>query len=103
MAPPKVKGSRAQKNKPPNTTKVHSKTPQKFLVCCPVTVKGQRLICRTSGGAPIGLYGEPMGFESGRGPKQRKIKKEKTTFCKLKSLFFFLLFFHYSFSFAIQR
>jgi hypothetical protein len=39
-----------------------------------------------------------MRFESKRGPKN-KIKM----FCKLESLFFFLLFFHYSFSFALQR
>jgi uncharacterized membrane protein (DUF485 family) len=36
------------------------------------------------------------------GGVQRQGKK-RNTFCKLKSLFFFLLFFHYSFSFALQR
>jgi hypothetical protein len=30
-------------------------------------------------------------------------EKNKFAFCKLKSLFFFLLFFHYSISFALQR
>jgi hypothetical protein len=29
--------------------------------------------------------------------------KKKKTFCELESLFFFLLFFHYSFSFALNR
>jgi hypothetical protein len=37
----------------------------------------------------------------GGGPKRRK--EEKNPFCELKSIFFFLLFFHYSFSFALQR
>jgi hypothetical protein len=36
-----------------------------------------------------------MMFESKRGPKKKN--KEKNVFCKLESLFFFLLFFHYSF------
>jgi hypothetical protein len=36
------------------------------------------------------------------GPKREEIRKKKHV-CKLKSLFFFLLFFHYSFSFALQR
>jgi uncharacterized membrane protein (DUF485 family) len=39
-----------------------------------------------------------MKFESRRGPK-----REKKKFYKLESLFFFLLFFHYSFSFAFQK
>jgi hypothetical protein len=34
---------------------------------------------------------------------QREGGKKKTTFCELESLFFFLLFFHYSISFALQR
>jgi hypothetical protein len=34
------------------------------------------------------------------GEVQREKKKEKNMFCKLKSLFFLLLFVHYSFSFA---
>jgi hypothetical protein len=42
-----------------------------------------------------------MRFESRRGPKRKK--KEKNMFCKLENLFFFLLFFHYSFSFALQK
>jgi hypothetical protein len=29
--------------------------------------------------------------------------KKKNMFCELESLFFFLLFFHYSFSFALKR
>jgi hypothetical protein len=33
----------------------------------------------------------------------REQKKKKKMFCELESLFFFLLFFHYSFSFALQR
>jgi hypothetical protein len=37
-----------------------------------------------------------MRFESRRGPK------EKEMFCKLENLFLFLLFFQYSFSFALQ-
>jgi hypothetical protein len=36
------------------------------------------------------------------GEVQREEEK-KNMFCKLESLFFFLLFFHYSFSFALQR
>jgi hypothetical protein len=40
-------------------------------------------------------------FEYKRGPKRRK--KEKNMFCELEGLFFFLLFFHYFFSFALQR
>jgi hypothetical protein len=34
---------------------------------------------------------------------QREEKKETYMFCELESLFFILLFFHYSFSFAFQR
>jgi hypothetical protein len=34
---------------------------------------------------------------------QRGKKKEKKAFCELESFFYFLLLFHYSFSFAIQR
>jgi hypothetical protein len=30
-------------------------------------------------------------------------EEKKNMFCELESLFFFSLFFHYSFSFAIQR
>jgi len=37
-----------------------------------------------------------------KGGVQREGEKKKT-FGKLKSLFFFLLFFHYFFSFALQR
>jgi hypothetical protein len=37
------------------------------------------------------------------GEIQRKEKKKTNVFCELKSLFFFLLFFHYSFFFALQR
>jgi hypothetical protein len=44
-----------------------------------------------------------MSSENKRGPKERKEKKEENGFCKLKSLFFLLLFFHYSFCFALQR
>jgi hypothetical protein len=43
-----------------------------------------------------------MRFESRRGSKKEK-KQKKNMFCKLESLFFFLLFFHYSFSFKFQR
>ncbi len=39
-----------------------------------------------------------MRFESKRGPKEKK-----NVFCKLENLFIFLLFFNYSFSFALQR
>jgi hypothetical protein len=35
--------------------------------------------------------------------KRDQKKKEKNVFCKLECLFFFLLFFYYSFSFALQR
>jgi hypothetical protein len=37
------------------------------------------------------------------GEVQREEKRKKNAFCELKNLFFFLLFFHYSFSFALQR
>jgi hypothetical protein len=40
-------------------------------------------------------------FESRKGSKRRN--KKNNAFCKLKNLFFFLLFFQYSFSFALQR
>jgi hypothetical protein len=33
----------------------------------------------------------------------KDLKKEKNVCCELKSLFFFLLFYHYSFSFALER
>jgi hypothetical protein len=42
-----------------------------------------------------------MKFESQRGPKKRK--NQKNTFYKLKRFLFFLLFFQYSFSFALQK
>jgi len=41
-----------------------------------------------------------MRFESRKGPKK---KKKKNLFYKLENLFFFLLFFQYSFSFALQK
>jgi hypothetical protein len=41
-----------------------------------------------------------MKFESRKGSKR---KKKKDALCKLESIFFFLLFFHYSLSFALQR
>jgi hypothetical protein len=41
-----------------------------------------------------------MNFESKKGPK-KEIKMNKYAFCKLESLFFLLLFFQYSFSFAL--
>jgi hypothetical protein len=37
------------------------------------------------------------------GGVQREKKEKKNMFCKLKILFFFSLFFHYSFFFALQR
>jgi len=42
-----------------------------------------------------------MKFETRRGPKKKK--RGKNVFCKLESLFLFLLFFHYSFSFALSK
>jgi len=42
-------------------------------------------------------------FESMRGSKESKKKRKNNVFCELKNLFFFWLFFHYSFSFALQR
>jgi hypothetical protein len=44
--PHKVKGSRTQKNKPHNTTKAGSQTPKKFLVCCFVASRVQRLFVK---------------------------------------------------------
>jgi hypothetical protein len=41
-----------------------------------------------------------MNFESRRGPKK---KTKNKMFYNLENLFFFLLFFRYSFSFALQR
>jgi hypothetical protein len=41
-----------------------------------------------------------MKFKNGKGPKE---KKKKKMFYKLKSLFLFLSFFHYFFSFTFQR
>jgi len=41
-----------------------------------------------------------MSFESRRGPKK---KTKNKTFYNLENLFFFSLFFHYSFSFALQK
>jgi hypothetical protein len=38
-----------------------------------------------------------------RGVQREGKTKKKITFCELESLFFFLLFFHYSISFALQR
>lgn len=37
------------------------------------------------------------------GEVQREEKKKNVVFYKLETLFFFLLFFHYCFSFALQR
>jgi hypothetical protein len=42
-----------------------------------------------------------MRFENRR--VQKREKREKKAFCKLESFFLFLIFFHYSFSFALQR
>jgi hypothetical protein len=42
-----------------------------------------------------------MSFESEMGSKRRK--KKKNASCKFGNLFFSLLLFHYSFSFALQR
>jgi hypothetical protein len=41
--PPKVKGVKNSKNKPPNIRKVSSRTPKKFLVCCSIAIRVQRL------------------------------------------------------------
>jgi hypothetical protein len=61
------------------------------------------MICRTSSGVLITFkiilneyfYKKTTRFESKKGLNRRK--KRKNVFCKLKSLFLFLLFFHYSF------
>jgi hypothetical protein len=37
------------------------------------------------------------------GVQREEKEKKKNVFCKLKSLFSLLLFFHYSFFFAVQR
>jgi hypothetical protein len=42
-----------------------------------------------------------MKFESYRGRNRKNLGKN--VFCKLENSFIFLLFFHYSFSFALQR
>jgi len=55
LQPPKVKGVKNLKNKPPNTTKVGFQTPKTFLVCCSIAIRVQKMICRTSGDAPIAL------------------------------------------------
>jgi hypothetical protein len=41
-------------------------------------------------------------FESRKGV-QKEEKMKRNMFCELESLFFFLLFFHYSFPFALQK
>ncbi len=42
MAPQNIGGSKTQKNKPPNVSKVSSQTPTKFLVCISITIRVQR-------------------------------------------------------------
>jgi hypothetical protein len=37
------------------------------------------------------------------GVQREENKRKKNAFCELKSSFFFLLFFHYSFSFALPK
>jgi hypothetical protein len=41
--PLKVEGVKNSKKKPPNATKTSSHIPKKFLVCCFVTIKVQRV------------------------------------------------------------
>ncbi len=69
------------------------------------------MICRIESGAPrtilnISNEQEMRKLEAlkvrGVQREGKKIAK-KSMFCELKSLFFFLLFFHYSFSFALER
>jgi hypothetical protein len=75
------------------TLQAGSWAPQKFLVCCSVAITVQRWFVKWTRNEKV------RSFESRRGPKRGK----KTAICKLKSLFFFWLFFHYSFSFALRR
>jgi hypothetical protein len=95
--PSKVKGVKNFKN-PPNAENASSRTPKKILYVVLLSLEFQ------DDGTPIPLKliknKKVMRFESRKGPKK---KREKNVFCKLERIFFFLLFSHYSFSFALQR